>query len=483
MTAAVTQLRPSKRKPKPAPTPEDRAAAADLETWSMHPGSAMTDHGVLAELDLTLIDPDPDNRAAPIDDELIESVRQLGVLQPILVRPGGRHTLGSTLKRNLLIAGERRWRAALAAGRPTIPAVVRAMTPEQAAVAQIVENLRRRDLTPSEECRAIARCTTLGLTAADIAERLGATAAWVRARTQAMTLPPVFLELLDTGHLSWDTVITAAGLPHDVLDGLVSHGHVTSGWIVRAAEREKARKKANARIKALEKKGVTVTGDTKARRVSDAVGWDKTEAHETEPCHAVYIGLTDWGGVDEHAVCTEPARHAPAGASDLKRTRTRGSADAGAEQRRARIKSFVEWGTGYLPSYKPTPADVDMLMTALLEPHYRSSAVAELALQLLGIPGRKMTATEKDETLRTHAKTKSTPTFVALVVHLASAVAEEYRTDPVAYAWATTHGWTDPHPRPPHRAEYDQTDLDDPDEDDDEFGEQLSIDGELGGDE
>lgn len=472
MTATVAAFRPSKRKPAKTPT-------TDHQNQGHAPGPG--GEGELLELDVTLIDPDPDNRAAPIDDALIDSVHQLGVLQPILVRPGGPDTPESTVGRYLLVAGERRWRAALAAGRTTIPAVVRAMTADQAAVVQIVENLRRRDLTPSEECRAIARCTTLGLTAADIAERLGATPAWVRTRTQAMTLPPVFLERLDTGDLTWDSVTTAASLPTEVLQELANDRHISNHAINRAADREKARKKANTRIKALERKGVHVTGDTKnTARVSEAVGWDNTAAHEKEPCHAVYVGLTEWGSVDERAVCTTPARHDPTGPSTLKRPKQRAGADAGAAQRRARIKSFVEWGTGYLPAYKPTPADVDMLMTALLEPHYRSSAISELALQLLGIPGRKMTAAEKDEALRTHAKTKSTPTFVALVVQLASAVAEEYRTDPAAYNWATTHGWTDPHPRKAivngHYADQDfDQDLDD------DAGEQLSIDDELGG--
>ena len=89
---------------------------------------------------LDLIDPDPQNRAAPPDDGFQKSVAQHGVLQPILVTPAddGRYRL---------VAGERRYRAALAAGHSTIPASIRTADDATAAVWQAVENLavwRRR---------------------------------------------------------------------------------------------------------------------------------------------------------------------------------------------------------------------------------------------------------------------------------------------------------------------------------------------------
>lgn len=99
--------------------------------------------------------------------ELAESIRQHGVLQPLLVR---RHPDGYEL-----IAGERRWRAARIAGLSSVPAVVRSETgSDQQLVLGLIENLQRSDLDPIEEARGLHRLTEeFGLTHEDIAQRIG----------------------------------------------------------------------------------------------------------------------------------------------------------------------------------------------------------------------------------------------------------------------------------------------------------------------
>lgn len=99
--------------------------------------------------------------------ELAESIRQHGVLQPLLVR---RHPDGYEL-----IAGERRWRAARLAGLSSVPAVVRSETgSDQQLVLGLIENLQRSDLDPIEEARGLHRLTEeFGLTHEDIAQRIG----------------------------------------------------------------------------------------------------------------------------------------------------------------------------------------------------------------------------------------------------------------------------------------------------------------------
>ena len=99
--------------------------------------------------------------------ELAESIRQHGLLQPLLVR---RHLDGYEL-----IAGERRWRAARLAGLSTVPAVVRTETgSDQQLVLGLIENLQRADLDPIEEARGLQRLTEeFGLTHDEVARRIG----------------------------------------------------------------------------------------------------------------------------------------------------------------------------------------------------------------------------------------------------------------------------------------------------------------------
>ena len=107
--------------------------------------------GSLHHLPLDVIVPNPDQPRTRFDDEAIQSlaasIAEVGVLQPVVVRPGEEGGY-------VLIAGERRWRAAQVAGLREIPALLRT-SDERAALAEaVVENLQREDLTPLEEAAA-----------------------------------------------------------------------------------------------------------------------------------------------------------------------------------------------------------------------------------------------------------------------------------------------------------------------------------------
>ena len=100
-------------------------------------------------------------------DELTRSVRAHGVVQPVVVRPVGE-------ERYELVAGERRWRAAQAAGLATVPAVVREIPDEAALSIAIIENIQREDLTPLEEARGVARLVEeFSMTHREVAEAVG----------------------------------------------------------------------------------------------------------------------------------------------------------------------------------------------------------------------------------------------------------------------------------------------------------------------
>jgi ParB family chromosome partitioning protein len=130
-------------------------------------------------------------------EKLAASIAQHGVLQPLLVseaEPG----------QYRLIAGERRWRAAKIAGLSTVPAVIRERLDEDRHLEMaLVENLQRRDLTPLEEARAFEQLrASLGLSQAEIAERVGIDRSTVANALRLLKLPSDLQEMVEAGSLS-----------------------------------------------------------------------------------------------------------------------------------------------------------------------------------------------------------------------------------------------------------------------------------------
>jgi ParB family chromosome partitioning protein len=155
----------------------------------------------LVEIPVHRIDPNPSQprrRFAAADlEELAASIRQHGVLQPLLVSEGepGRY---------VLVAGERRWRAARMAGLATVPAVIReSLGNDHVLELALVENLQRRDLTPLEEARAFEQLQTgLGLAQAEIAARVGIDRSTVANALRLLRLPAEVQEWVEEGALS-----------------------------------------------------------------------------------------------------------------------------------------------------------------------------------------------------------------------------------------------------------------------------------------
>ncbi|MCS7009434.1 MAG: ParB/RepB/Spo0J family partition protein, partial [Chthoniobacterales bacterium] len=131
-------------------------------------------------------------------EELVESIRQRGVLQPLLVRPqlGQQDTYE-------LIAGERRWRAAKAAGLSSVPAIVRQATDREVLEIALIENLQREDLNPIEEANAYARlCKEFSLTQEEVARRVGKNRSTIANSLRLLELAPPVQDLLRKGFLS-----------------------------------------------------------------------------------------------------------------------------------------------------------------------------------------------------------------------------------------------------------------------------------------
>jgi ParB family chromosome partitioning protein len=130
--------------------------------------------------------------------ELEASIREHGVLQPVLVRPSP--GAPSTYE---LVAGERRWRAASAAGLRTVPAVVKAMDDRSALEAALVENLQREDLNPMERARAYRGLVEdFGLTQDTIARRVGRSQSSVANTIRLLALPGEVQASLEAGRIT-----------------------------------------------------------------------------------------------------------------------------------------------------------------------------------------------------------------------------------------------------------------------------------------
>jgi ParB family chromosome partitioning protein len=154
----------------------------------------------LRMLPVELIIPNPRQPRRCFDEATIEalagSLRERGVLQPVLVRP----VAGGTYE---LVAGERRWRAAQIAGLETVPALVRERDDAEALEAALIENMAREDLNPVEEARACAALVEeLGLTRESVGLRVGRSRVAVTNLLRLLDLPDEALELLERGDLA-----------------------------------------------------------------------------------------------------------------------------------------------------------------------------------------------------------------------------------------------------------------------------------------
>jgi ParB family chromosome partitioning protein len=154
----------------------------------------------LRRIPVALIDRNPRQPRSHFDDDtlasLADSVRERGVLQPVLVRPlaGGRYEL---------VAGERRWRAARLAGLPEIPALVRERDDSETLEVALIENMAREDLNPVEEARACAALVEeLGMTREEVGRRVGRSRVAVSNLIRLLDLPDEVLTLLERGDLS-----------------------------------------------------------------------------------------------------------------------------------------------------------------------------------------------------------------------------------------------------------------------------------------
>jgi ParB/RepB/Spo0J family partition protein len=295
----------------------------------------------LEQVAVGVLEPAPDNprRNVTADAELVDTIKSLGVLEPLVV---------SKTRANgyTVIAGHRRLAAAKAAGLDDVPCIVHDDLDDRTrAEMMLVENLQRADLSPLEEAGAYRRLIDLGAKQRDLAKVVGRSQSHISKRTALLKLPEAGRAALDSGGISIDVALDIAKLPAATAAGLFKKG-VPRQWDVESAVRKhEAEEKAQAARKELEKAGVRVVdGKDVGGNVWDhmlyRLGVDEA-AHASEPCHAATV---EYGG-RVSLLCLEPARHEPDGASEIKAAEKEDDDDGEyvppaetAEQKKARLE-------------------------------------------------------------------------------------------------------------------------------------------------
>lgn len=164
-------------------------------------------------------------------DELAASLKQSGLLQPILVRRKGDGIYE-------LISGERRWRASKAAGLETIQALVRNCSDEESMVLALVENLQREDLNPLEMAKAYHRMVVeFGLTQEVIAQRVGCERSSIANIVRLLNLPQDVQQLIETDQLSLGHAKVILGLSNPGEQQRIAQLVAARGLSVRETEK------------------------------------------------------------------------------------------------------------------------------------------------------------------------------------------------------------------------------------------------------
>ncbi|MCI0576581.1 MAG: ParB/RepB/Spo0J family partition protein [Chloroflexi bacterium] len=180
------------------------------------------------------ISPNPRQPRSHLDQaalaELADSIREHGVIQPLLVNraAGGRYTL---------IAGERRWRAAQQAGLAEVPVLIKEATPQAMLELALIENIQRADLNPLEEALAYRQLLDeFGLTQEEVARQVGKGRSTIANQVRLLDLPPNIQQALTDGEISGAHARSLLPLPTPEAQTAVMNSIIKQGLSVRQVE-------------------------------------------------------------------------------------------------------------------------------------------------------------------------------------------------------------------------------------------------------
>ena len=221
--------------------------------------------GGFALLPVDAVDPNPDQPRDRFTTEplqgLADSIKEVGVLQPIVVRPAGANG------RHVLVAGERRLRAARMAGLTEIPAVIRDGDDQGRLVEAVVENVQREDLDPLEEAAAYRTLMEdFGLSHEQVATKVGKSRSAVTNSVRLLGLPGAIQTLLVAGKISAGAARALLGTDDTAYAVRIANKAATEGWSVRQVEEAVRARQGGAAV--AEKKPAQVRKDRAAQIIA-----------------------------------------------------------------------------------------------------------------------------------------------------------------------------------------------------------------------
>jgi len=192
------------------------------------------DSDEIREIQIDLIQPGRQQPRTTFDqaklEELAQSIRNTGIIQPLLVRPAG-----GLFE---LVAGERRWRAAQIAGLARIPAIVRDIPDDNLLELALIENIQREELNPVEEANAYKRLIeTLGLTQDEVGRRVGRDRTFITNYLRVLKLPTDIQTLLEQDKLTFGHARALLSVQDPVTQRRLAQKIVKHNWSVRETER------------------------------------------------------------------------------------------------------------------------------------------------------------------------------------------------------------------------------------------------------
>lgn len=229
--------------PQPANNPPTGTPNSPASAAGVAPARVPDLSSSVLQLDIDLIDPSPfQPRTRFVQgslEELAQSIRQTGIVQPIVVRRNGP-------QRYQLLAGERRWRAAQLAGLHRVPAVLQDVTDEKAIEITLVENLQREDLNPIEQAHAFDRLIQeFHLTQEEAAVRTGKERATITNALRLLRLDKPIREMVEDGRLTGSHARALLAIENEPLRLETARKAARGSLTVRQIERLATRSRRN----------------------------------------------------------------------------------------------------------------------------------------------------------------------------------------------------------------------------------------------
>ena len=236
----------------------------------LSPGVSESVDGKVINLKIIDVEPNKDQPRTDFDDEALEeladSIRQHGVITPIVVKKAnnGFYTI---------VAGERRWRASKKAGLKEIPAVVRELTELQTQEIALIENLQRQDLNPVEEAFGYKRLMEeFSLSQEEVSQKLGKSRSSVANSVRILSLPKEVIDFVRGGEISFGHAKVILSVKDSQMQKKIANEVVSKGLSVRATEeiaKEKPKKVIKEKKKDLNKELAFVDAE---KKMTEALG-------------------------------------------------------------------------------------------------------------------------------------------------------------------------------------------------------------------